>query len=62
MFTSLKPEQLRQPEVASYYGVVLAAAGDQQQAEEFLALSESARLLPEERALIDKARRTLAKG
>ena len=62
VFSSLKPEQLRQPEVASYYGVVLAAAGDQQQAEEFLALSESARLLPEERALIDKARRTLAKG
>jgi Flp pilus assembly protein TadD len=62
VFASLKPEQLRQPEIAAYYGVILAAANDKPQAEEFLALGEKAQLLPEERAMIERARRTLANG
>ncbi len=62
VFTALKPEQLRQPEIAAYYGVILAAANNKPQAEEFLALGEKAQLLPEERALIERARRTLASG
>ncbi|CAN5519786.1 hypothetical protein BH18VER1_BH18VER1_01830 [soil metagenome] len=61
VFNSMKPEDLRRPEIAAYYGAVLAAAGEQQQAEEFLALGETAQLLPEERTLIERARRTLAK-
>ena len=61
VLSSLSPEQLRQPEIAAYYGIVLAGAGDQARAAEFLDLSEKAGLLPEERALVEKARRTLAR-
>ncbi|MDQ6656479.1 MAG: hypothetical protein M3Y80_11790 [Verrucomicrobiota bacterium] len=55
---TLSPEQLQDPAVAAYYGVMLAAAGEQQQAAQFLDLAEKAGLLPEERALVEKARRT----
>jgi predicted Zn-dependent protease len=56
----LTPEQLHTPEIAAYYGVILAAAGDQTRAPEFLDLGEKAKLLPQEKALIEKARRSLA--
>ena len=56
----LTDEQLHQPEIAAYYGIVLAAAGDQARAGEFLDLGEKAKLLPEEKALVEKARRSLA--
>ncbi|MFN2507794.1 MAG: tetratricopeptide repeat protein [Chthoniobacterales bacterium] len=61
VMSGLTPEQLHQPEIAAYYGVVLAAAGEQARAAEFLDLGEKAGLLPEERALVEKARRTLAR-
>ena len=57
---TLSPEQLHKPEIAAYYGVILAAAGDSTRAAEFLDLGEKATLLPPEKALIEKARRTLA--
>lgn len=57
---TLSPEQLHKPEIAAYYGIILAAAGDQTRAGEFLDLGEKATLLPEEKALIEKARRSLA--
>ena len=57
---ALPPEQLRQPEIAAYYGIILAAAGDHARAVEFLDLSEKATLLPQEKALVEKARRSLA--
>ncbi|HEX8280085.1 MAG TPA: hypothetical protein VF551_01805 [Chthoniobacterales bacterium] len=57
----LTPEQLHQPEVAAYYGIILAAAGDHARAAEFLDLGEKAGLLTEERTLLEKARRTLAR-
>ncbi len=57
---TLTPEQLRKPEIAAYYGIFLAAAGDQARAPEYLALGEKATLLPQEKALIEKARRSLA--
>ncbi|MFL6589557.1 MAG: tetratricopeptide repeat protein [Chthoniobacterales bacterium] len=57
---TLTQQQLQQPEVAAYYGVVLAAAGDQARAREFLDLGEKANLLTEEKALVEKARRSLA--
>ena len=56
----LTDAQLHQPEIAAYYGIVLAAAGDQARAGEFLDLGEKAKLLPEEKALVEKARRSLA--
>lgn len=61
VFSGLSEQQLRQPEIAVYYGVALAAAGDQSHAAEFLALGESAQLLPEERTLLEKARRAVAR-
>ena len=60
VLNELTPDQLRQPEIAAYYGIILAASGDHARAAEFLDLGEKAGLLPEEKALIDKARRTLA--
>ena len=58
----LTAEQLRQPENAAYYGIFLAAAGDFARAAEFLDLGEKATLLPQEKALLEKARRSLAQG
>jgi cytochrome c-type biogenesis protein CcmH/NrfG len=57
---TLTPEQLHKPEIAAYYGILLAAAGDQARAGEFLDFGEKATLLPQEKALIEKARRSLA--
>jgi cytochrome c-type biogenesis protein CcmH/NrfG len=56
----LTAEQLRQPEIAAYCGIILAAAGDRARAAEFLDLGEKATLLPQEKALVEKARRSLA--
>lgn len=56
----LTGQQLHQPEVAAYYGIMLAAAGDGVRAAEFLDLGEKATLLPQEKALVEKARRSLA--
>ena len=41
-------------------GLILAAAGDQTRAAEYLDLGEKAYLLPQEKALLEKARRSLA--
>jgi hypothetical protein len=60
ILNELAPEQLRQPAIATYYGILLAAAGEHAKAAEYLDASEKAGLLPEEKALVDKARRTLA--
>jgi len=57
---ALTPAQLHEPAIAAYYGILLAAAGDQPRAGEFLDLGENATLLPQEKALIEKARRSLA--
>ena len=57
---TLTPEQLHTPEIAAYYGILLAAAGDQARAGEFLDLGEKATLLPQEKVLLEKARRSLA--
>jgi predicted Zn-dependent protease len=57
---TLSAEQLHQPDVATYYGIMLAATGDRARAAEFLDLGEKANLLPQEKTLIEKARRSLA--
>lgn len=60
VMNALTPEQLKQPEIAAYYGIILAAAGEHAKAAEYLDASGKAGLLPEEKALVDKARRMLA--
>lgn len=55
----LSLDQLREPSVAAYYGVVLAALGHKQKAREYLNRGVGARFLPEERAMIARAESTL---
>lgn len=60
IFNKMPADHLRRPDIAAYYGVVLAASGDHSRAAEYLDLGEQATLLPEEKALLEKARRTIA--
>lgn len=55
----LSQDQLRDPSVAVYYGVILAAAGQKERAREYLRRATQANLLPEEKALVAKAEGTL---
>jgi hypothetical protein len=55
----LSSEELHQPALAMYYGVLLAAAGETEKAREYLSLADSAKLLPEERELIARAEDSL---
>lgn len=52
---TLRDDQLHDPPVAAYYGIILAGAGEREKAQEFLRLGATATLLPEERALVAKA-------
>jgi tetratricopeptide (TPR) repeat protein len=48
--------ELERPQIAAYYGVVLANSGDFLRAKKFLDLGEKANLLPEEEKLVEKAK------
>ena len=61
VMNGLTPAQLQDPSVATYYGIILAAAGEKPQAVRFLDAAGRAKLLPEEEALVAQARRTLAR-
>ena len=52
---SLTPEQLQAPSIAAYYGIILAAAGQKEKAQEYLKRGAQTFLLPEEKALVAKA-------
>jgi Flp pilus assembly protein TadD len=55
VMSGLREEDLKRPEVAAYYGIMLKAAGDREKAQPFLDLGKTARLLPEEKRLLDDA-------
>ncbi|MEY2563846.1 MAG: hypothetical protein QOH88_2039 [Verrucomicrobiota bacterium] len=55
----LTPEQLREPSLAVYYGIFLAAAGQKEKALDHLRKASEANLLPEEKALVAKAESAL---
>jgi tetratricopeptide (TPR) repeat protein len=55
----LKDQQLRQPAMAAYYVVMLAANGNVERAREFLPAAQRANLLPEEQTLLADAARKL---
>lgn len=57
----LTPDQLRDPSVSAYYGVILAAAGQKEEAQKYLDASAKAQLLPEEEKLVSQARNLLAR-
>lgn len=58
VMSSLTEKQLRDPAIGAYYGICLAAAGDER-GSAYLAIGQKATLLPEEKALIEKAARDL---
>ena len=53
----LKPEALENPPVALYYGVLLSASGKPAEARKYLDLGQHASLLPEEKQLLEAARK-----
>jgi tetratricopeptide (TPR) repeat protein len=53
--STLTPDQLRDPSLSVYYGIVLAAAGQKDKAREYLRRASEAKLLPEEKALVAKS-------
>jgi hypothetical protein len=59
VFQKLKPEALEDPTVALYYGFLLSASGQTAQARKYLDLGQGAPLLPEERQLLETARKPL---
>jgi Flp pilus assembly protein TadD len=48
-------EQLQAPSIAAYYGIILAAAGEKEKARAYLERARQVYLLPEEKALLEKA-------
>ncbi|MDQ6623259.1 MAG: hypothetical protein M3Y86_07215 [Verrucomicrobiota bacterium] len=56
---TLTDAQLNEPSIATYYGLVLAAAGEKEKAREYLQRSAQASLLPEEKTLVEKAESSL---
>ncbi|MBI5387093.1 MAG: hypothetical protein HZA90_20680 [Verrucomicrobia bacterium] len=55
----LPPNDLKVPSVAVYYGLLLAADGEQEKAREFLAQADQVWLLPEEKHLVAEATKSL---
>ena len=54
---ALPESELSRPNIALYYAVLLAAAGDADKAKPYLDAAEKSPMLPEERRLLDQARR-----
>ncbi len=52
----MKPADLENPSIAGYYGLVLQATGNKSKARKYLDLTAKAKLLPEERTLMERAR------
>lgn len=59
LMKSIDSEQLKSPSIAAYYVIISEASGDRKGAEHYLAYALQARLLPEENALLDRARSRL---
>jgi predicted Zn-dependent protease len=51
----LTPQQLEDPSLSGYYGLVLQATGNRAKAKKYFDLASKAKLLPEEKALFEKA-------
>jgi len=51
----LAPQELNDPSVAGYYGLILKATGDSAKAKAYLGWTTKAKLLPEERKLFNQA-------
>ena len=60
IFAGFSETELGRPQIAAYYGIMLASNGDFSRAAKFLDLGEKANLLPEEKKLVEKAQLTVA--
>ena len=56
LMAALKPEDLRQPQVALYYAIFLLAERQPEKAAEYMTLAKKWPLLPEENALLERAK------
>ena len=56
LMSRLKPDELRQPQVALYYAIFLIAAGHAEKADDYLKLSATWPMLPEEKALLERVK------
>jgi hypothetical protein len=52
----LKPQELQNPSIAGYYGLILKATGNGAKAKTYFELASKAKLLPEEQKLFDRAK------
>jgi hypothetical protein len=52
-------QSLANPSIAIYYGAMLAAAGEKEKAKEYLAKTDGALMLPEEKIIVEEARKKL---
>jgi predicted Zn-dependent protease len=57
----LTPEQLNDPSVATYYGIVLSGTGQAAEASRYFAVAKKAKLLPEEEELVAQAEAAIAR-
>jgi tetratricopeptide (TPR) repeat protein len=55
LMQTLPEAELQRPEIATYYAVLLSAAGERDKAKPYFAAAEKGRLLPEERRLLVEA-------
>jgi Flp pilus assembly protein TadD len=60
VMSHFKPVELRNPSVAMYYGILLAAAGKKEEAAQYLTAAEPERLFPEEQTLLQRAQSSLS--
>ena len=58
----LKPEAVREPQVALYYGIFLTAVGQDDKAKEFLSLATAWPMLPEEKSMLTRVKATTAEA
>lgn len=59
IMNKLREDQLKEPALAAYYGIFLAAAGQTSEARQYLDIGKQAHLLPEEKALVERAEAAL---
>ena len=55
LFSQLTPREIEDPSIAVYYGVILASAGQNDEAKKYFKLAAKAPVLPEERKLLTEA-------
>jgi Flp pilus assembly protein TadD len=61
IMSQLTPQQLHDPSVAAYFGILLAAAGQHDAAAEYFGVAAKAKLLPEEEEMVAKVKASLAR-